>query len=139
MIKDFINEVSKSGVCITGNQLRSNCAECDRDDIYGWTEIKNRNGELKMSKDKKSNYYDAGQIETIEIIKAKLTPEQYTGYLLGNTIKYACRLNFKGSKKRDAEKLVNYSKWVADQCGGPGLPDHLDYLEKVESASSSTI
>jgi hypothetical protein len=51
MIKDFINEVSKSGFCITGNQLRGNCAECDRDDIYGWTEIKNRNGELKMSRE----------------------------------------------------------------------------------------
>ena len=85
---------------------------CDRDDVYGWTEIKNRNGELKMSKDKKSNYYDEGGIETIDIIKAKLTPEQYTGYLLGNVIKYACRLNFKGSKTRDAEKLANYSKWV---------------------------
>ena len=111
MIKDFIKEVSKSGFCITGNQLR-NCAECDRDDIYGWTEIKNRNGELKMSKDKKSNYYDEGGIETIDIIKAKLTPEQYTGYLLGNVIKYACRLNFKGSQTRDSEKLANYSKWV---------------------------
>ena len=85
---------------------------CDRDDIYGWTEIKSRHGELKMSKDKKSNYYDEGGIETIDIIKAKLTPEQYTGYLLGNVIKYACRLNFKGSKTRDAEKLANYSKWV---------------------------
>ena len=85
---------------------------CDRDDVYGWTEIKSRNGELKMSKDKKSNYYDEGGIETIDIIKAKLTPEQYTGYLLGNVIKYACRLNFKSSKTRDAEKLANYSKWL---------------------------
>jgi hypothetical protein len=68
-----------------------------------------------MSKDKKSNYYDAGEIETIDVIKAKLTLEQYTGYLLGNAIKYACRLNFKGSAKRDSEKLKNYSRWVADQ------------------------
>ena len=34
-----------------------------------------------MSKDTKSNYYDAGGIETLEIIKAKLTPEEYRGYL----------------------------------------------------------
>ena len=50
MVKDFIDEISKSGFCITGNQLRGNCAECDRDNIYGWTEIKSRNRELKMSK-----------------------------------------------------------------------------------------
>lgn len=68
-----------------------------------------------MSKDTKSNYYDAGEIEVLDIIKAKLTPEQYTGYLLGNTIKYACRLNFKGSTDRDAEKCANYSRWLSDQ------------------------
>jgi hypothetical protein len=120
MIKDFIKEVSKSGFCITGNQL-CDCAECDRDDIYGWTEIKSRDGELKMSQDKKSNYYDTGNIETIEIIKAKLTHEQYIGYLLGNVIKYACRLNFKGHKSRDSEKLANYSKWLNDEINN-GVP-----------------
>lgn len=41
-----------------------------------------------MSKDQKRTYYDAGGIETLDVIKAKLTPEQYHGYLLGNVIKY---------------------------------------------------
>lgn len=41
-----------------------------------------------MSKDVKSSYYDAGGIETLDVIKAKLTPEQYQGYLQGNAIKY---------------------------------------------------
>ena len=62
-----------------------------------------------MSKDKKSEYYDAGGIETIEIIKAKLTPEQYQGYLLGNIIKYSCRANFKKDFDRDIEKINKYS------------------------------
>jgi len=30
-----------------------------------------------MSVDPESSYYDAGEIETIDIIKAKLTPEQF--------------------------------------------------------------
>lgn len=51
-----------------------------------------------MSIDPKSTYYDAGGIETLEVIRAKLTPEQYTGYCLGNTIKYICRANFKHTK-----------------------------------------
>lgn len=66
-----------------------------------------------MSKDQKSTYYDAGGIETLDVIKAKLTPEQYQGYLLGNVIKYSCRLNFKGSPGRDAEKCAVYSKELA--------------------------
>lgn len=52
-----------------------------------------------MSHDKKSTYYDIGEIETIDIIKAKLTHEQYTGFLLGNALKYNCRCNWKHRKK----------------------------------------
>lgn len=63
-----------------------------------------------MSVDKKSSYYDAGGIEVIGIIRAKLTPEQYVGFLLGNVIKYATRLMHKGTPERDAEKVQVYSK-----------------------------
>lgn len=69
--------------------------------------------EVIMSRDPKSSYYDAGGIETLDIIKAKLTPEQYQGYLLGNVIKYACRANFKGCAARDSEKLAVYAKQLA--------------------------
>jgi hypothetical protein len=67
-----------------------------------------------MSKDPKSSYYDQGGIEVLDIIKAKLTAEQYEGYLLGNSLKYSLRLNWKGNKARDAEKAATYSKWFSD-------------------------
>ena len=67
-----------------------------------------------MSIDEKSSYYDAGGIETISIIKAKLTKEQFEGYLLGNVIKYSCRFNHKGCPERDAEKIANYSKILSE-------------------------
>lgn len=68
-----------------------------------------------MSKDPKSKYYDAGGIEVIDIIKAKLTKSQYQGYLLGNIIKYGCRANFKNdSIYRDAEKILIYSSELKD-------------------------
>jgi hypothetical protein len=65
-----------------------------------------------MIKDPQSNYYDAGGIDVLDIIKAKLTPAQYEGYLLGNAIKYTTRLNFKGTRDRDAQKAANYIKWL---------------------------
>ena len=74
---------------------------------------KKRCGE--MSKDPKSTYYDQGGIETLEIIRAKLTPEQFRGYVLGNIIKYACRLNWKGQEERDIEKVYNYSNFLMEQ------------------------
>lgn len=70
--------------------------------------------EETMSRDDKSSYYDHGGIEVLDVIKAKLTPEQYEGYLLGNAIKYSLRLNHKGCKERDAEKLANYSRWFSE-------------------------
>ena len=65
-----------------------------------------------MSVDPKSTYYDVGGIETIEIIKAKLTPEQFQGYLLGNVLKYSTRMMHKhpDNPSRDAEKAAMYSK-----------------------------
>jgi len=69
-----------------------------------------------MSLDKKSSYYDVGGIETLDVIKAKLTLDQYRGYLLGNAIKYLCRAMHKTPENpgRDAEKAANYTRWLAD-------------------------
>lgn len=62
----------------------------------------------------RNNYYDRGGIPVIDVIRAKLTPEQYEGYLLGNTIKYALRLNWKGNRKSDADKLAEYAVWLSE-------------------------
>lgn len=74
-----------------------------------------------MSKDPKSSYYDVGGIETLDIIRAKLTPEQYQGYLLGNAIKYQCRMMHKtpDNPARDAEKAANYSAWLSESLSAP--------------------
>jgi hypothetical protein len=60
--------------------------------------------------DPKSRYYDHGGIEVLDIIKAKLTPEQYQGFCLGNAIKYTCRANHKGDYNRDLEKAEFYAR-----------------------------
>lgn len=101
-----------------------------------------------MSKDDKSTYYDAGGIETLDIIKAKLTPEQYEGYLLGNALKYQCRMNFKtpDSPQRDAEKAANYSRYLAEflaeYCNShiqePPKPEAKFYLNACDVPKGST-
>ena len=73
-----------------------------------------------MSKDPKSNYYDVGGIETLDTIRAKLTFDQYQGYLLGNVLKYNCRMMHKSPEDftRDAEKAAMYSKWLYELLKG---------------------
>jgi len=56
-------------------------------------------------------HYTHNGIETIDVIEAKLTREQFIGYLLGNIIKYSTRCNFKGSFDKDIGK----ASWYADR------------------------
>jgi hypothetical protein len=53
-------------------------------------------------------HYMQGGIETIDFIEAKLTPEEFRGYLRGNLLKYASRMGAKGED--DAGKAAWYAK-----------------------------
>jgi hypothetical protein len=53
-------------------------------------------------------HYTAGGIETIDYIKAKLTPEEFIGYLKGNVIKYTSRAGRKDDIVQDLEKAQWY-------------------------------
>lgn len=55
------------------------------------------------------NHYTVGGIEVIDYIKAKLTPEQFEGYLLGNVIKYVSRHGHKNGLEdlRKAQWCLN--------------------------------
>lgn len=60
------------------------------------------------------SHYKVGGIETIDFIKAKLTPEEYKGYLLGNVLKYASRAGHKDNATQDAGKLAWYANKLAE-------------------------
>lgn len=59
-------------------------------------------------------HYKVGGIETIDFIKAKLTPEEFKGYLLGNVLKYASRAGHKDNAMQDAGKLAWYANKLAE-------------------------
>jgi len=61
-----------------------------------------------------TRYYEVGGIEVIDYIKAKLTPEQYKGYLLGNIYKYSGRCQYKGEYVKDVIKLADYTSWLKE-------------------------
>ena len=67
-----------------------------------------------QARDPLSNHYAVGGIEVIDVIKAKLTPEQFEGYLIGSSIEYLLRANHKGQKDRDYQKAANFTKWLND-------------------------
>lgn len=54
-------------------------------------------------------HYTVGGIEVIDFIKAKLTTEEFRGYLQGNILKYSSRVGYKGNADEDVGKLIWYA------------------------------
>lgn len=54
------------------------------------------------------DHYTAGGIETIDYLRAKLSPEEYRGFLLGNALKYLSRAGKKGDGAVDLQKAAWY-------------------------------
>jgi len=54
-------------------------------------------------------HYTVGGIETIDYIQAKLTPDEFRGYLKGNVIKYTSRAQYKEYPEEDIDKMVWYA------------------------------
>lgn len=55
------------------------------------------------------DHYKVGGIETIDYIKAKMTPEEFRGYLRGCTLKYLSRMGHKDSSTQDVSKALWYA------------------------------
>ena len=63
------------------------------------------------------NHYTQGGIETIDYIRAKMTPEAFQGYCMGNVMKYTSRYNHKNGLE-DLKKAQVYLKWAIESMEG---------------------
>lgn len=60
-------------------------------------------------------HYQAGGMEVIDILKAKMTPDQFTGFLRGNALKYLFRYDHKGTPVEDLQKARTYTDWLLEE------------------------
>ena len=58
-------------------------------------------------------HYTSGTIEVINYIRDKLSAEQFTGFCLGNVLKYVSRARFKNGTE-DLKKAEVYLKWAIE-------------------------
>lgn len=63
-------------------------------------------------------HYTLGGIETIDILKAKLNKDEFTGFLKGNVIKYITRSGHKNDTLEDLEKAKWYLNKLIEEYGG---------------------
>jgi hypothetical protein len=59
-------------------------------------------------------HYTKGGIETLDFIKAKLSTDEYKGYLKGNLIKYISRAGLKNEEATDFGKINFYATELAN-------------------------
>lgn len=61
-------------------------------------------------------HYSVGGIELIDILQAKFSFEQFEGFLVGNTIKYLLRYQYKHETEMlsDLFKAQTYIGWLVD-------------------------
>jgi len=59
-------------------------------------------------------HYTDGGIETIDFLQAKLSHDEFIGYLKGNVIKYGSRLGKKDDANIDAGKMAWYAARLRD-------------------------
>lgn len=60
-------------------------------------------------------HYMAGGLEVIDILKAKMTREQFQGFLRGNALKYLFRFDQKGTPVEDLKKAKDYTEWLLEE------------------------
>ena len=71
--------------------------------------IKNISKQIKDNVNNPS-HYNSGSIECIDAIEAMLSPEEYVGYLRGNSLKYRWRFLYKGKPIEDLQKANWYEQ-----------------------------
>jgi len=69
-----------------------------------------------VEKEEVKSHYDKGNIKGIDILKDKLTEEEFEGFLKGNILKYTMRANHKGQKESDTYKILDYAHMLAKGC-----------------------
>jgi hypothetical protein len=87
-----------------------------RGDGTGWGEVVSDEGGKVMAEEVNSpEHYTSGGIEVIDYLKAKMTPEEYRGFLRGNALKYLSRAGLKGSPLTDFRKALWYLEQLVNE------------------------
>lgn len=77
-------------------------------------------------------HYCDGGIEAIDIIRMKLTPEEFIGFCKGNVLKYTMRAGKKGDLSEDMAKAAVYAQWASDTPTDAETAPKTDETPKVD-------
>jgi hypothetical protein len=81
------------------------------DHDFGWEEYARSADSPKDDIVNNPRHYTVGGYEAKDVMKAKLTPDEWRGACKANVLKYLMRANYKGKHDQDIEK----AQWYMDE------------------------
>ena len=60
-------------------------------------------------------HYTTGGIETLDVIRAKMSSDRFQGYLMGNVLKYLLRCEYKEKRIEDIKKAQFYLNVLVEE------------------------
>ena len=60
-------------------------------------------------------HYTRGGIETLDVIRAKMSSDSFQGYLMGNVLKYLLRCEYKNKRVEDIKKAQFYLNALVEE------------------------
>jgi hypothetical protein len=103
------------GYCLKHGRYHSICVPCQVTEFKAGTSDSYYPPGASKDMVNSPEHYTQGGIETIDYIKAKLTPEEFKGYLKGNIIKYTSRAGLKDEVAQEFKKAQWYIRKMINE------------------------
>ena len=100
----------KNNYCV---EIYNSCEKCWNREVEEMEEKEMQNDNVNHP-----SHYTSGEIECIDAIKASMTPEEFRGFLKGNSMKYIWRYRQKGKPIEDLRKAEWYLKKLIEEVEG---------------------
>lgn len=114
-LRTILNKYKESRMARPKFRMQETYADFTDEQISDMMKRMTQGRQKRLEQDMVNNppHYTQGGIETIDIMEAKSTPEEFKGHLKLTAMKYLTRAGHKESELQDAKKTQWYvNKWV---------------------------
>jgi hypothetical protein len=114
-LKTILNKYKETRMAKPKFRMQETYADFSDEQMADMMKRMSQGRENRIAQDMVNNppHYTQGGMETIDIMEAKSTPEEFKGHLKLTALKYLTRAGYKESELQDAKKTQWYvNRWV---------------------------
>lgn len=104
--------------CYKCKEIKPGMAESEYVPAQENSKITSDNNSKNNANKNYDEHYNTSNHQSIEVMQANMTPEEFIGHLKGNIIKYVLRMGRKDDVKKEAAKIRRYAQWLEQAVNG---------------------